>query len=236
MRHLHIRVHVCASSTIAHLYSGQFRHSGLVHAKLYAYASCVPALDRNAPCSWLHRGSSVKFRCVCTPPTAKHCLVPAACALWSSRVWVCLPVHHDDVGSTISKPRSSQVQPHQVVCSGVRVLLNLLERGHTSVQPQLLSLISDMVRMNPHACDLIRSWKSQYTNRTALQVLLHIWRDAEADWGVCTNGVLNSVNKPLAGIGRRNLWIPKHEVCPLQSLYKDAAARPSTVGTDASSQ
>ena len=100
-----------------------------------------------------------------------------------------------------------------VDCSGIYVLLNLLERGHSSVQPQVLSLVGDMIRMNPGACDHIHSWRSPYTNRTALQVLLHIWRDAEADWGVCTNGVLNSVTKPLAGIGRRNLWIPKHEVC-----------------------
>lgn len=100
----------------------------------------------------------------------------------------------------------------RVICSGVRVVLSVLERGHSSVQPQVLSLIGDMIRMNPGACDHMRSWKSQCTDRTALQVLLHIWRDAEADWGVCTDGVLNSVRKPLAGIGRRNLWIPKHEV------------------------
>jgi hypothetical protein len=96
--------------------------------------------------------------------------------------------------------------------AGVRVILCILERGHSSIQPQVLSFISDMIRMNPAACDQIRSWQSQCTDRTALQVLLHIWRDAESDWGVCTNGVLNSVSKPLAGIGRRNLWIPKHEV------------------------
>jgi hypothetical protein len=101
---------------------------------------------------------------------------------------------------------------NEVPASGVRVLLCILERGHSSIQPQVLSLISDMMQKIPAACDQVRSWKSQCTGQTALQVLLNIWRDAESDWGVCTNGVLNSVSKPLAGIGRRNLWIPKHEV------------------------
>lgn len=94
----------------------------------------------------------------------------------------------------------------------MHALLHHLERGHMSLQPLILSVLADMLRRSPEVGDHVRSWKSLWSERTALQVLLLLWREAESDWGVCSDGVLNSVRKPLAGVGRRNLWIPKHEV------------------------
>jgi hypothetical protein len=97
-----------------------------------------------------------------------------------------------------------------------------------SLQPQILSVLADMLKKSVEVGELVRSWKSSWSERTALQVLLNLWREAESDWGVCTDGVLSSVRKPLAGIGRRNLWIPKHEVCNEARLYD--SKKSATVG------
>jgi hypothetical protein len=92
------------------------------------------------------------------------------------------------------------------------MLMDHLERGNDAAQPLILSLIADLLQRSPlaHAC--FNDWLSEHSQLTGPQVLLMIWREAEDDWQVCTDGVLTSVKRPLAGVGRRSLWIPKREV------------------------
>lgn len=93
-----------------------------------------------------------------------------------------------------------------------------MERGHSSLQPLIMSLVADMLDMKKAAHSHLLQWRSDESFRNAVQLLLHLWRQAESEWTVCTNGILTSVHKPLAGAGKRSLWIPKHEV-QLLSLH-----------------
>jgi hypothetical protein len=69
-----------------------------------------------------------------------------------------------------------------------------------------------MAKRSHHSCVSLTDWISEESKRSAVQVMLHLWRELEAEWQVCTNGVLTSIHKPLAGVGKRALWIPKQEV------------------------
>ena len=82
------------------------------------------------------------------------------------------------------------------------------------MQPLLLSLIADLLRAAPLAHECLSDWLSTETQASAPQLLLRLWREAETDWQVCTDGVVTSTQLPLKGAGRRALWIPKREVRP----------------------
>lgn len=98
------------------------------------------------------------------------------------------------------------------VSVGIKTFMNHMEGCHPSLQPLIMSVIADLLRKSKAAHDCLRMWKSNQSNMTAVELLLHLWREAESEWQVCTHGVLTSVHKPLAGSGKRSLWIPKHEV------------------------
>jgi hypothetical protein len=91
------------------------------------------------------------------------------------------------------------------------VLLDHLERGNNAMQPLLLSLIADLLQHSRLAHDCLHDWLSADGELAAPALLLRLWREVEADWGVCEGGVLASVHRPLAGSGKRALWIPKRE-------------------------
>lgn len=92
------------------------------------------------------------------------------------------------------------------------MLLDHLERGNSALQPLLLSLAADLLLQSPIAHSCFADWLSDLSGRTGAQLLLALWREAEGEWGVCTDGVLTCTKRPLAGIGKRALWIPKSEV------------------------
>lgn len=95
---------------------------------------------------------------------------------------------------------------------GMSVLLTHMEQGHSSLQPLVVSVVADLLDKSSIAKTFLLGWRSAQTALNAVQSLLHLWREYASEWQVCTNGVLTSVHKPLAGTGKRNLWIPKHEV------------------------
>ena len=92
------------------------------------------------------------------------------------------------------------------------MVLDHLERGNAALQPLLLSLLADLLKRSDLAHTCVLDWLSERTQATAPELLLRLWRTAEADWGVCTDGVLTSTQRPLAGSGKRSLWVPQHEV------------------------
>jgi hypothetical protein len=100
----------------------------------------------------------------------------------------------------------------RLVLAGMATLLGLLETGHTSVQPLILSVMADLFKVEVLAMECFRDWVSSFSLRSGVQLLLDLWRDAEGEWGVCENGLLTNTKKPLAGQGKRSLWVPKQEV------------------------
>jgi hypothetical protein len=96
--------------------------------------------------------------------------------------------------------------------AGMDTLLDHLERGNEALQPLILSLIADLLQHSKLACTCFTDWLSERSQLTGVQLLLQLWREAESDWQVCTNGILTNTKKPLAGSGKRSLWLPKREV------------------------
>lgn len=96
--------------------------------------------------------------------------------------------------------------------AGMDTLLDHLERGNEALQPLVLSVVADLLQQSrlAHAC--FSDWLSERSQRGGVQLLLHLWREAETDWQVCADGVLTNTKKPLAGTGKRSLWMPKREV------------------------
>lgn len=111
--------------------------------------------------------------------------------------------------------------------AGMAALLDHAERGHAAVAPLALSILADLLEHSTlaHAC--FRDWLSDRSQRTAPELLLQIWREAEAETGVTTGGVLTALHRPLAGTGKRALWLPPHEV--RHHLAAMQAVRPSAV-------
>eukprot|EP00892_Ulva_mutabilis_P011000 jgi/Ulvmu1/8272/UM041_0083.1 len=95
---------------------------------------------------------------------------------------------------------------------GIYILMDHMEYCHPSLRPLLMSVIADLLQGSPAAHKDLMQWRSHRTDISAIELLLHLWRDAESEWQVCTDGVLTSVHKPLAGAGKRSLWIPRHEI------------------------
>ena len=126
----------------------------------------------------------------------------AACATCSykSSPWhlVCLHVLHNTQTG--------------VRTAGMAALLDHTERGNAAAQPLALSIIADFLELSPLAHDCFRDWLSEHSLLTAPQLLLRLWREAEAETSICTDGVLTSLHRPLAGTGKRALWLPPHEV------------------------
>jgi len=95
---------------------------------------------------------------------------------------------------------------------GLDALLDHLEGGNAGQQPLILSLTADLLHQSPQAHEYWAEWRSHVSQRSAVQLLLALWRELEGDRGLRKGGVITNEQRPLEGAGKRALWIPKHEV------------------------
>lgn len=63
---------------------------------------------------------------------------------------------------------------------GMESLLNLLEVCHSTVQPMILSCLSDVLQ-NPKSQPYLLAWESTRTKRSAIGMLLDLWRAKEME-------------------------------------------------------
>ena len=84
----------------------------------------------------------------------------------------------DAVWGSVARNRKSLAR--FLLLGGVDSLLSLLEVCHETIQPMVLSCLAD-IAANPRARPFILDWESSKSQRSAVRLLLDIWRKKEGE-------------------------------------------------------